>query len=115
MPPRKLRRRIPRPRLAGEPSSREAGQCEQALPLLAKSASRLADKQLKKQVGFYGLRCAMAMNQMDPALDFIRMLQHEFPGDPEVLYLSVHVFSDLSIKASQALLFTAPALIRCMS
>jgi tetratricopeptide (TPR) repeat protein len=86
----------------------QAGQCGQALPLLAKSASRLADKQLKKQAGFYGLRCAMGMNQMDPSLDFIRMLQHEFPGDPEVLYLSVHVFSDLSMKASQALLFNAP-------
>jgi tetratricopeptide (TPR) repeat protein len=86
----------------------EAGQCAQALPLLAKSISRVADKELKKRVGFDGLRCAMAMNQMDPALDFVRMLTHEFPNDPEVLYLAVHVFSDLSIRASQALLFTAP-------
>jgi tetratricopeptide (TPR) repeat protein len=86
----------------------EAGQCQQALPLLAKSVSRLADKELTKRVGFDGVRCAMAMNQMYPALDFIRVLNREFPGDPEVLYLTVHVFSDLSIRASQALLFTAP-------
>jgi tetratricopeptide (TPR) repeat protein len=86
-----------------------AGQCAQALPLLAKSVSHLADKDLKKTVGFYGLRCAMAMNQMDPALDFVRMLTHEFPADPEVLYLATHVFSDLSIRASQALLYTAPS------
>jgi tetratricopeptide (TPR) repeat protein len=86
----------------------EAGQCGQALPLLTKSVSHLADKDLKKRVGFYGLRCAMAMNQTDPALDFIRMLTHEFPNDPEVLYLATHVFSDLSIRASQALLYTAP-------
>jgi tetratricopeptide (TPR) repeat protein len=86
----------------------EAGQCSQALPLLTKSVSHVADKDLKKRVGFYGLRCAMSMNQMDPALDFVRMLTHEFPGDPEVLYLATHVFSDLSIRASQALLYTAP-------
>ena len=86
----------------------EAGHCPQALPLLAKSGARLADKDLKKRVGFDGVRCAMALNQMDPALDFIRMLNREFPNDPEVLYLAVHMFSDLSIRASQALLFTAP-------
>jgi len=86
----------------------ETGQCSQALPLLAKSVSHVVDKELKKRAGFYGVRCAMAMNQMDPALEFIRTLSHEFPNDPEVLYLAVHVFSDLSIRASQALLYTAP-------
>ncbi len=51
----------------------------------------------------------MALNQMDPALDFIRMLNHDFSADPEVLYLTTHVFSDLSIRASQALLYAAPS------
>jgi tetratricopeptide (TPR) repeat protein len=45
---------------------------------------------------------------MDPALDFIRVLNRDFPDDPEVLYIAVHVFSDLSIRASQQLLFTSP-------
>jgi tetratricopeptide (TPR) repeat protein len=87
----------------------EGGHCDQALPLLARSVSRVADRDLKKKAGFAALRCAMSVNQMDPALEFIRVLNREFPGDPEVLYLSVHVFSDLSIRASQALLYTAPA------
>jgi tetratricopeptide (TPR) repeat protein len=87
----------------------EGGHCEEALPMLTRSISRVPDKELKKKAGFAGLRCAMAMNQMDPALDFIRVLNREFPNDPEVLYLAVHVFSDLSIRASQALLFSAPS------
>lgn len=87
----------------------ERGHCDQALPLLAKSVSHLTDKDLKKTVGFDGIRCAMGINQMDSALDFVRMLNREFPRDPEVLYVSTHVFSDLSIRASQELLYTAPS------
>jgi tetratricopeptide (TPR) repeat protein len=87
----------------------KTGHCDQALPLLARSAPRLADKDLKKTAGFDGIRCAMGMNQMDAALDFVRMLNGDFPRDPEVLYVSTHVFSDLSIRASQELLYTAPS------
>jgi len=36
------------------------------------------------------------------------MLSRDFPRDPEVLYLAVHTYSDLSLRASQALLFTNP-------
>ena len=86
----------------------ETGQCREAVPMLAKSLSRLADKELQKMAGFDGIRCAMAADQMDSALDFIRVLNRELPRDPEVLYLAVHVFSDLSVRASQQLLFTSP-------
>jgi len=86
----------------------EAGHCDQALPLLTKTISRVSDKDLKKRAGFSGIRCALAVNQMDPALDFIRVLNRDFPNDPEVLYIAVHLFSDLSIRASQQLLFTSP-------
>jgi len=87
----------------------EKGHCDQALPLLVKSVPHLADQELKKTAGFHGVRCAMALNQMDPALELIRLLTREFPRDPEVLYLATHVFSDLSIRASQDLLFSAPS------
>jgi tetratricopeptide (TPR) repeat protein len=86
----------------------ESGHCDQALPVLSKTISRVADKDLKKRAGFAGIRCALALNQMDPALEFIRVLNRDFPNDPEVLYVAVHVFSDLSIRASQQLLFTSP-------
>jgi tetratricopeptide (TPR) repeat protein len=35
-------------------------------------------------------------------------LNHDFPGDPEVLYLAVHTYSDLSTRASAQLAATAP-------
>ena len=37
------------------------------------------------------------------------MLNRDFPRDPDILYLTVHTYSDLSLRASQALLFTNPA------
>ena len=37
------------------------------------------------------------------ALDFLRVLNREFPADPDVLYLSVHTYSDLSSRAASEL------------
>src|SRR5713226_2101793 len=87
----------------------ETGQCQEALPQLKKSIARVTDKNLKRSMEVAGLRCAMSLSQMDQALDFIKSLNRDFPRDPEVLYLTVHVFSDLSIQASQALLVGAPS------
>src|SRR6058998_3557549 len=50
----------------------------------------------------------MSRSQPDEAVSFVQMLSREFPNDPEVLYLTVHLYSDLSIRASQKLLQTAP-------
>jgi tetratricopeptide (TPR) repeat protein len=36
------------------------------------------------------------------------MLNREFPGDPEVLYTSVHTYTDLATRASQQLAISAP-------
>jgi tetratricopeptide (TPR) repeat protein len=54
------------------------------------------------------VRCAMFADQPDAAIDFLRALNHQFPGDPDVLYLSVHTYSDLSTRASAALADAAP-------
>ena len=87
----------------------KSGQCEKALPLLIKSTARVPDKDQKRNGGMAALRCALALNRTDPALDFVQMLNREFPTDPEVLYLTVHAFSDLSIQASQQLMVSAPS------
>jgi len=86
----------------------KGGRCEQALPLLRKSAQQLTDKDLKREVGFAGVRCAMAYNRPDAAMEFLRLLNREFPHDPDVLYVSVHTYSDLSTWAAQQLATTAP-------
>jgi tetratricopeptide (TPR) repeat protein len=87
----------------------ESGQCREAMPHLKKSAPRVTDQHLKRMIGLGGVRCAMATGQPEEAIDFIRRLNRSFPHDPEVLYLSVHAYSDLSMKASQDLLFKAPS------
>ena len=84
------------------------GHCQQAIPLLRKAAAQPGDKDLKRQLGFNGVRCAMSENQPDAAVDFLRFLNREFPHDPDVLYVSVHTYSDLSTSAAQELAATAP-------
>jgi tetratricopeptide (TPR) repeat protein len=81
----------------------KTGHCKEALPLLKKAEGYIAEKDLKRDVGFAGVRCAMFANQPDAAIDFLRSLNHDFPGDPDVLYLSVHTYSDLSTRASAEL------------
>src|ERR1700686_709618 len=73
----------------------KTGHCEEAVPALKRAFQRIADKAVKRTAAFAGVRCAMLLNQMDAAVDFLRLLSHEFPDDPEVLSLSVHTFSDL--------------------
>ena len=85
-----------------------SGKCKEAIPLLRKAIPQTSDKDLKRSAGLDGVRCAMSSNQFDAAEDFLRMLNREFPGDPEVLYTSVHTYSDLATRASQQLAMLAP-------
>lgn len=87
----------------------QSGHCPEAIPRLKRLIAQTLSADLKKDVGQAGVHCAMMLNRSDDALDFLRALRHQFPRDPEVQFLSVHVFSDLSIRASQDLLFTNPS------
>ena len=84
------------------------GRCEQALPALKRASQPGTDKTVRRTAAFAGVRCAMLINQTGAAVDFLQMLNREFPGDPEVLFVSVHTYSDLSTKAAQQLAMTAP-------
>src|SRR5216683_3672067 len=88
----------------------KAGHCRESLPLLRKAAARgtQTQKDLKRQAGFAGVRCAMLDVNPDTATEFLRGLARDFPRDPEVLYLSVHTYSDLSTRAAQELATSAP-------
>jgi tetratricopeptide (TPR) repeat protein len=86
----------------------QSGHCKEALPLLKQAKQQLAEKDLKRRVGFAGVRCAMFAGQPEAAEGFLLFLNHEFPHDPEVLYLSVHTYSDLSSRAAADLARTAP-------
>ena len=87
----------------------ESGRCREAIPLLKRDLSLISDPEQKRVAGLAGVRCAMGINQPDDAVDFIRTLLRNFPQDAEVLYQAVHVYSDLSLRASQDLLFKAPS------
>lgn len=86
----------------------ESGNCSEALPLLSKTVAHVTDKELQKRVGLDGVRCATLLQQNGPLLEFVRILNQQFPRDPEVLYVSVHAYSDLSNRAAQELAQTAP-------
>jgi tetratricopeptide (TPR) repeat protein len=92
-------------------SMAEAGHCSEALPVLAKAAPHIADRDLQKRAGLNGVRCASLLGQNGPLLDLLRMLNTHFPHDPEVLYLTVHAYSDLSTAAARELAQTAPTSI----
>ena len=86
----------------------ENGRCVEALPLLKKMAT-LDDKELKRRAGVAGVRCAMSLDRRGDVVDYLRVLNRAFPHDPDVLYISVHAYSDLSARASQDLATTAPS------
>ncbi len=87
----------------------EGGYCRQAFPYLQEDFSRVKDPRLRRIIGTDALRCSMALNHVNKALDYSRVLSRAFPYDPEILYLTAHLFSDLSNQASQRLLETAPS------
>ena len=86
----------------------ESGNCAQALPLLKKAIHQTTDKDLKRHIGLDGLHCAMTRNAPYESLDFLSVLNREFPRDPDVLYAATHAYSDLALRASQDLANEAP-------
>jgi len=86
----------------------ESGHCREALPLIKTTLAYTADPKLKKRLGVDGVECAMTIRDADAALNLVRALRKQFPRDPEVLYVTVHVFSDLSLEASRELAQSAP-------
>jgi tetratricopeptide (TPR) repeat protein len=73
-----------------------------------KTTAQIADKQLKLRAGLATVRCAMTLDRRDLALEALRVLNRDFPRDPDVLYVSTHIYSDLSTRAAQELAMVAP-------
>jgi tetratricopeptide (TPR) repeat protein len=85
------------------------GQCREAMPLLHKGLPQVTEKTLRYHGEMATVRCAMALDQQQLAVDTLLQMQREWPGDPEVLYISTHTFSELGIRAAQELQARAPA------
>jgi len=54
------------------------------------------------------VRCSLAVDDRDSTLDFVRLLSKQFPQDPDVLFVLVHAYSDLSVRMAQGLGRKAP-------
>lgn len=65
-------------------------------------------EETRKQAGVLGLRCSLSFEDPDFALDFIRLLNKQFPKDPDVLFVLVHAYADLSTNIGKALARRAP-------
>jgi tetratricopeptide (TPR) repeat protein len=85
----------------------KSGHCKEAFSAL-KSKPRTEEQSLRRDVGLAGLRCATLTNQPDLLAEFLKILNQEFPSDPDVLYVSVHGYSDLSDRAAKHLAQVAP-------
>lgn len=79
------------------------GRCAEALPLFERGLPHVTDKALRYRAEMAEVRCAMAVNDQQIAADTLFRLQRESPGNPEVLYIQTHMFSDLAMHAAQEL------------
>src|SRR6266566_3588948 len=86
----------------------QQGRCKETLPTLKRAMTGPSDADIKKKVGLLGVRCAMDLDDREAAINFLRQLLNQFPQDPEVLFVTVHVYSDLSTRAAQELGRVAP-------
>lgn len=86
----------------------EGGHCQESLPTLKRVVRGHGPGETRKSAGIVGLRCSLTLDDRDSASDFIRSLRKQFPHDPDVLFVVVHAYSDLSTRTAQDLGREAP-------
>ena len=100
----------PRPVLTPEKAVNlaEQGLCRESVSGLKRAMGSGVAAELRKQAGVLGVRCSLAVDDRDSALEFIHLLNKQFARDPDVLFVIVHAYSDLSTRTAQDLGRTAP-------
>lgn len=86
----------------------EQGHCKEAMGMLKRTLASDADGEKRKRAGLLGVRCAMTTGDRASAEELLQLLGRAFPHDPEVLYVTVHAYADLSTRAAQDLAENAP-------
>ncbi len=86
----------------------EQGRCRESISALKRALTSQLASATKKEIGVVGVRCSLELDDRDSTLDFIRFLHKQFPLDPDVLFVVVHAYSDLSTRTAQDLGRTAP-------
>lgn len=86
----------------------EQGHCRESISALKKAMVAQVPAETRKHAGVLGVRCSLAVDDRNATLNFISLLSRGFGQDPDVLYVIVHAYSDLSTRTSQDLARTAP-------
>jgi tetratricopeptide (TPR) repeat protein len=86
----------------------DQGRCQESLAGLKQAIKSQVPAGTRKQAGVLGVRCSLDLDDRDSALEFIHLLNKQFAQDPDVLFVVVHAYSDLSTRTAQDLGRTAP-------
>src|SRR6267378_4933105 len=79
----------------------EQGRCQESISALKRTMTGQVPAETRKRAGIAGLRCSLTLDDRDSSADFIRMLNKQFARDPDVLFILVHAYSDLSTRTAQ--------------
>lgn len=82
--------------------------CDEALALLNEYTPQVSDKQLKYRALLATAQCATRKKDGRTTVNTLLALRHEYPKDPEVLYLTTNIFLQIVVDASEQLAAAAP-------
>ncbi len=85
-----------------------SGHCKEAMAPLKRMILQPGDKALKYNAEISLVRCAMALDDEQAAVDTLLRMKRDEPNNPEVLYIATHYFSELGMRAAQQLQAQAP-------
>jgi tetratricopeptide (TPR) repeat protein len=86
----------------------QQGHCRESIPALKRVMAAQAPAETRELAGVLGIRCSLAIDDRPATLDFIRLLSRDFGHDPNVLYVIVHAYTDLTTRTAQDLARFAP-------
>jgi tetratricopeptide (TPR) repeat protein len=82
--------------------------CDEALPILNEFTPRETEKSVRYRALMATERCSTRKGDGKATVTALMALRHEYPRDPEVLYLTTQVFLEIAVRASRELADIAP-------
>lgn len=86
----------------------EQGHCRESISALERAMAAQVPAETRELAGVLGIRCSLAIDDRAATLDFIRILSRDFGHDPDVMYVIVHAYTDLTTRTAQDLARFAP-------
>jgi tetratricopeptide (TPR) repeat protein len=87
----------------------QQGRCNESISALKHvMAAATEPAEVRKQAGVLGIRCSLAVDDRYSTGEFIQLLTRQFSKDPDVLFVVIHAYSDLSTRTAQDLGRDAP-------